>query len=114
MSIKVTIAMRKIFTSPFVQLELKITTKVFGIRRSRILIKVCAFLPHLNFRIELTNLGKQCNALNLGQGFPDYHLPELLRKSLLEVAFSEDHSLHQYARSYVRQLKNLFNVKNNF
>lgn len=40
-------------------------------------------------------------AVNLGQGFPDYHAPDHVRKALSDIAIGENPLLNQYTRGFV-------------
>lgn len=39
-------------------------------------------------------------AVNLGQGFPDYHAPDHVRKALAEIALGDNPLLNQYTRGF--------------
>ncbi|CAB3259201.1 unnamed protein product [Arctia plantaginis] len=39
-------------------------------------------------------------AVNLGQGYPDFHAPEHIRKALSKIAISENPLTHQYTRGF--------------
>jgi len=56
------------------------------------------------FRVEFGRLAVENQALNLGQGFPDYFPPSYVTEALKQVAESSNPFIHQYTRSYVRYL----------
>lgn len=43
-------------------------------------------------------------AVNLGQGFPDYHAPEHVTKALAEITTGDNPLLNQYTRGFVSLL----------
>ncbi len=45
---------------------------------------------------EFTPLARECNAINLGQGFPDWATPALVKDALKR---SQDEDQNQYCRS---------------
>lgn len=51
-------------------------------------------------------------AVNLGQGFPDYHAPDHVRKALSDIAIGENPLLNQYTRGFghPRLVQNLAKV----
>lgn len=53
------------------------------------------------FRTEYIQLAAQYKPLNLGQGFPDFHTVDHVRKALLTVATSDNPLLNQYTRGFV-------------
>jgi hypothetical protein len=73
------------------------------------LVTLCT-LTHLfcigNFREEYAQLAEDHNALDLGQGFPDYPPPTGIGEILAEVALSNNSLIHQYTRDYVSQSSN--------
>ena len=51
--------------------------------------------------VEFIQLALEVKPLNLGQGFPDYGVPETVRKALAEVCLKEENTLlNQYTRGY--------------
>ncbi|KAK0179578.1 hypothetical protein PV327_005317 [Microctonus hyperodae] len=50
---------------------------------------------------EYNQLAAQYKPINLGQGFPDFHIVDHVRKALLTVANSDDPLLNQYTRGFV-------------
>ena len=61
------------------------------------------------FRVEFGRLAVENQALNLGQGFPDYFPPSYVTDALKQVAESNNPFIHQYSRSYVSYLSTLVN-----
>ena len=55
-----------------------------------------------NVRIEFTGLARDHNAVNLGQGFPDYDSVGYMREKVEETVKDTNHLIHQYTRSPVR------------
>lgn len=54
------------------------------------------------FRVEYIQLAAEYKpAVNLGQGFPDYHAPDHVTKALANVATGENPLLNQYTRGFV-------------
>lgn len=54
--------------------------------------------------VEFVTLATECNAVNLGQGFPDSPMPNSLAKHLVEVARCPERTdIHQYTRGYGHQ-----------
>lgn len=54
------------------------------------------------FRVEYIQLVADTKpAVNLGQGYPDFHAPEHIRKALSKIALSENPLTHQYTRGFV-------------
>ncbi|CAD5113751.1 DgyrCDS2916 [Dimorphilus gyrociliatus] len=53
-----------------------------------------------NVWVEFGNLVVKEKALNLGQGFPDFHAPEYVKKALAEAVMSDNPFLNQYTRGY--------------
>ncbi|XP_058796873.1 kynurenine aminotransferase [Phymastichus coffea] len=49
---------------------------------------------------EYIGLALKYNPLNLGQGFPDFHAPENVRKALSSVPLSENPLMNQYTRGF--------------
>lgn len=73
------------------------------------------------FRVEYIQLAAEYKpAVNLGQGFPDYHAPEHVLKALSRVALGENPLANQYTRGFVSLFlnisgyKHLFKCNNNF
>jgi hypothetical protein len=64
------------------------------------IITVCHWL--VCARVEFGRLAVENQALNLGQGFPDYFPPAYVTEALKQVAESSNPFMHQYTRSYVR------------
>ncbi|VDM64411.1 unnamed protein product [Angiostrongylus costaricensis] len=57
------------------------------------------FRPAERVRVEFTTLAAECNAVNLGQGFPDGPMPMFMSDILKEVAaHPEKTAWHQYTR----------------
>lgn len=57
---------------------------------------------HFYFRVEYIQLALDYKpAVNLGQGFPDYHAPSHVTKALAEIATGENPLLNQYTRGFV-------------
>lgn len=55
-----------------------------------------------HFRVEYIQLAAEYKpAVNLGQGFPDYHAPDHVTKALANVATGENPLLNQYTRGFV-------------
>lgn len=56
-------------------------------------------------RVEYIQLAADYKpAVNLGQGFPDYHAPDHVRKALSDIAIGENPLLNQYTRGFVSEL----------
>ncbi|CAE1177554.1 CCBL [Acanthosepion pharaonis] len=56
-----------------------------------------------NVWVEFSKLAADYNAVNLGQGFPDYKPPTFVTEAMKEAANSSNHLLHQYARGFGHQ-----------
>ena len=69
-----------------------ILIKLFCIQK----IKTCIFC-----RVEYIQLSLQYKPLNLGQGFPDFHAPESVRKALANITLGDNPLLNQYTRGFV-------------
>ena len=52
-----------------------------------------------NFWVEFTGLAREYNAVNLGQGFPDYASYAEINDKVKEIADKSSHLIHQYTRS---------------
>ncbi|BFZ05904.1 hypothetical protein BsWGS_08942 [Bradybaena similaris] len=52
-----------------------------------------------NIWVDISRMAVENNALNLGQGFPDFMAPETIVSCLKEVANDNNPLLHQYTRS---------------
>ncbi len=52
-----------------------------------------------NFWVEFTGLAREYNAVNLGQGFPDYPSYITMNDKIKEVLNTSDCLIHQYTRS---------------
>ncbi|CAF1010747.1 unnamed protein product [Brachionus calyciflorus] len=52
-----------------------------------------------NVWVEFTALARDYNAVNLGQGFPDYDSVKYLNEKALEVSKESNNLMHQYTRS---------------
>lgn len=50
--------------------------------------------------VEYIQLALQYKPLNLGQGFPDYHIPDNVRNALAAAATSDNPLLNQYTRGF--------------
>nr|XP_002119772.3 kynurenine--oxoglutarate transaminase 3 [Ciona intestinalis] len=66
-----------------------------------------------NVWIEFTTLASQHNAVNLGQGFPDFSPPNYVKEVLSKVVVSGDQMMNQYTRGFghprlVENLSKLF------
>jgi kynurenine--oxoglutarate transaminase/cysteine-S-conjugate beta-lyase/glutamine--phenylpyruvate transaminase len=53
------------------------------------------------YRVEYIGLALKYKPLNLGQGFPDFHAPETVRKALADATLNTNPLLNQYTRSFV-------------
>lgn len=62
-------------------------------------------IPIFSLRVDISRMAVENNALNLGQGFPDFMAPETIVSCLKEVANDNNPLLHQYTRSYVSDTK---------
>jgi len=49
----------------------------------------------------LTSLASENNAVQFGQGFPDFSPPDHVKKSLANVATSSNYLMYQYTRGFV-------------
>ena len=54
-----------------------------------------------NVWVEYTGLARDYNAVNLGQGFPDYQSATYLNKKVEETLNESNDSIYQYTRSPV-------------
>jgi hypothetical protein len=52
-----------------------------------------------NFWVEFTGLAREYNAVNLGQGFPDYPSYVSINDKIQEILSKSDCLIHQYTRS---------------
>ena len=52
-------------------------------------------------RVEYIGLALKYKPLNLGQGFPDFHAPENVKKALANATLNENPLLNQYTRGFV-------------
>lgn len=55
---------------------------------------------HLLPRVEFTKLASECDAVNLGQGFPDFPPPDFAVEAF-QHAVSGDFMLNQYTKAFV-------------
>lgn len=55
---------------------------------------------HLLPRVVFTKLASECDAVNLGQGFPDFPPPDFAVEAF-QHAVSGDFMLNQYTRAFV-------------
>lgn len=58
------------------------------------------------YRVEYIALSLKYKPLNLGQGFPDFHAPENVRKALSNVVVGENPLINQYTRGFVSIIEN--------
>jgi kynurenine--oxoglutarate transaminase/cysteine-S-conjugate beta-lyase/glutamine--phenylpyruvate transaminase len=54
-----------------------------------------------NVWVEFTALARDYNAVNLGQGFPDYQSVPYMNEKVAEVLSEQNPLMHQYTRSPV-------------
>lgn len=47
-------------------------------------------------------MARECNAVNVGQGFPDFPPPDYIVKALADAATGPNFMLHQYTRFFVK------------
>lgn len=57
-------------------------------------------IPAFATRVEYTRLASECDAVNLGQGFPDFPPPDFAVDAFRQ-ALSEDFMLNQYTNAFV-------------
>lgn len=55
---------------------------------------------HLSPRVEFIKLASECDAVNLGQGFPDFPPPDFALEAFRQ-AVSGDFMLNQYTKAFV-------------
>lgn len=55
---------------------------------------------HLLLRVEFVKMASECDAVNLGQGFPDFPPPDFAVEAF-QHALSSDFMLNQYTRAFV-------------
>lgn len=65
--------------------------------------------------VEFGDLADKENALNVGQGYPDFFPPQFVADALRQIASSQDPVVHQYTRSYghprlVKALSDLYSI----
>ncbi|XP_029657287.2 kynurenine--oxoglutarate transaminase 3 [Octopus sinensis] len=53
-----------------------------------------------NVWVEMSKLAVDYNAVNLGQGFPDFKPPPSATNAMIEAASNKNHLLHQYTRGF--------------
>jgi len=53
-----------------------------------------------NVWVEFAKLAVENKALNLGQGFPDFHPPEYIKQALADAVLSPNPFMNQYTRSF--------------
>lgn len=71
---------------------------------NRLVSAGCTFIIIFYFRVEYIQLAAEYKpAVNLGQGFPDYHAPDHVTKALAEITVGENPLLNQYTRGFVSE-----------